>query len=175
MNLFSFSDIRRTVLGSGTFAVFAFASGLSVAAPVPARADQNAVNRNVILGSIAAVAAVLTYNNVQAKNRNQATVVLGHTGDGGTIFADGHVGYPNGDILYTGNNNGTPCNWLQGGTWCNGTPVVFYPQNYHGHDHGHHYGWYKNCHNPHNPCHGFDNDNDQGHGHGHGHGDRDDH
>jgi len=174
--MLSFFDMRKWVLGSGTLAVLAMAGGLSVT-PLPAKADTNAINRNVILGVAAAAAAVLIYNNVQAKNRNQATVVLGHTSDGGTIYADGHVGYPNGDVLYTG-NGGTPCNWLPGGTFCNGTPQIYYPQGYHGHDHGHHYGWYKNCHNPHNPCH-HDNDNDQGdeddHGHGHGHGDHDGH
>jgi hypothetical protein len=136
--------------------------------PQPARADGAASTRNIILGTAAAIAGVVIYNNIHHKQLAHDTVV-GHTANGGTIYADGRVVYPNGDVLYTG-RNGRPCSYDGYGPYCGDDPVVYYPRGYAGehHDNGRHRGWYKH--------HGrdYDDENDDGdRGHGHGHGDHD--
>lgn len=108
-------------------------------APRPALADQAAVNRNIILGAAAVAAGIIINNNIQHK-RAQANRVVGYTRDGGTVYADGRVVYPNGDTLYTGNRNGQACSYTGYGTQCGADPVAYYPRGYNGHDHGHHYG-----------------------------------
>jgi hypothetical protein len=128
-------------------AVFTLLAMLVGIAPRPARAD-SASTTAVLLGGAAAVAAILISNNVRHKQA-QANTPVGRTQDGGTIFGDGRVVYPNGDVLYTGNGNGQQCSYDGYGAPCNNQPVVYYPQGYNGNGHGnrgHHYGWNKHHH-----------------------------
>ena len=145
-------------------------------APQPARADSAAVTRNIILGVAAAAAADIIYNNVRHKRQAANNTVIGQTRNGGTVYSDGRVVYPNGDVLYTSNGNGQPCAY--NGTYnpCT-TPGVYYPQNYAGQNHGNHYGQRSVDADDRAVKHHKKHDNDDrgrgdnGNGHGHGHDD----
>ncbi|GAC1301090.1 MAG: hypothetical protein NVSMB19_08810 [Vulcanimicrobiaceae bacterium] len=146
-------------------AVFTLLTMLVGIAPRPARADK-ASTTAVLLGGAAAAAAIIISNNVRHKQA-QANTTVGRTQDGGRILGDGRVVYPNGDVLYTGNGNGQPCTYDGYGAPCNDQPTVYYPRDYNGGNHGHHYG----------DRHNHDGDDDE-HGnneHGHHHGDRGQH
>lgn len=108
------------------------ASGASTA-----RADGAASTRNIILGAAAAVAADIIYNNIHHKNVQHNTIV-GRTRDGGTVYADGRVVYPNGETLYSG-NGGSRCSFDGSYAPCGGRPVVYYPRGYSGSPHGNDY------------------------------------
>ena len=73
--------------------------------------------RNLILGGLAAIAAVVLYDNYHHK-QVAANSVVGYTRDGGTVYGDGRVVYPNGTVLYTGNRNGTRCSYSGYGVPC---------------------------------------------------------
>lgn len=153
-------------------AAFTLFAMLVTTTPRPARAD-SASTTAVLLGAAAAAAAIVISNNVRHKQA-AANQTVGRTQDGGRILGDGRVVYPNGDILYTGNGNGQPCTYDGYGYPCQDNSSVYYPREYNGHDHGHHYGWYK--HHGHHQDNDDEDDNDQGNQggrghHGHGHGD----
>ncbi|GAC1307328.1 MAG: hypothetical protein NVS2B3_18190 [Vulcanimicrobiaceae bacterium] len=147
--------------GTTILALVALFALLLTGAPRPARAD-SASTTAVLLGAAAAAAAIIISNNVRHKAA-QANTPVGRTQDGGTILGDGRVVYPNGDVLYTGNENGR-CTYDGYGNRCDDRTAVYYPDGYYGHDHGHHYGQYKH--------HGHDGEHEHGRG---GHqGDEDD-
>jgi hypothetical protein len=129
--------------------------------PLPARADGAASTRNIILAGVAIAAAIIISNNIRHKQLAHDTVV-GRTADGGIVYADGRVVYPNGDVLYTSNGDGRPCGWSNDEEPCGPSATAYYPRGYNGHDHGNHYGWYKEKHREHHGDHhdGGDDEHD---------------
>ncbi len=111
-------------------------------APRPAVADGAASTRNIILGAAAVAAGIIIYNNVQHKHLQHNTVV-GYTRDGGTVYADGHVAYPNGNVLYVGNRNGQRCGYVGGYQRCDAQPIAYYPRADDDYGRGRHRGWGK--------------------------------
>jgi hypothetical protein len=87
-----------------TLISIALAASFGLASIAPASADQAAANRNTWLGIAAAVAGIAIASNVSHKNA-QANAIEGYTGDGSTVYADGHVVLPNGQSYYPGNQN----------------------------------------------------------------------
>jgi hypothetical protein len=131
-------------------AVAMLAMVLAFVSPLRARADGAASTRNIILAAAAITAGIIIANNVHHKQVAHDTVV-GRTADGGIVYADGRIVYPNGDVLYTSNGNGRPCGWGGYGDLepCGARATAYYPRDYNGHDHGNHYGWYKEKHHGH--------------------------
>lgn len=85
------------------------AATMSVTSPQPAKADQAAVTRNILLGA-AAVAGIAIETNVAHKNK-LATTIEGYLPNGGTVYEDGHVVMPDGRSYYPGNYGQTiACN-----------------------------------------------------------------
>ncbi|HXM18433.1 MAG TPA: hypothetical protein VN934_06435 [Candidatus Tumulicola sp.] len=96
------------------------------------RADSAAVTRNLILGAAAVAAGIIIYNNYQHKVA-QANTVVGYTRDGGVIYGDGRVVYPNsGNVTtYLSNNGSQPCTFNGYGTRCAPTHLTaYFPQGY---------------------------------------------
>lgn len=116
----NFQAIARPLLA----AVLALIVALTVTRP--ALADGAASTRNIILGAAAAIAGIIIYNNIHHKQVAHNTIV-GYTRDGGTVYADGRIVYPNGDVLYTGNGNGAPCSWDGSNQYCGDNPAAYYP------------------------------------------------
>ncbi|GAC1657447.1 MAG: hypothetical protein NVS4B3_23990 [Gemmatimonadaceae bacterium] len=116
-------------------------------APAPARADKAAATRNIILGAAAIAAVIIISNNVRHKQIARDTVV-GRTTDGGLVYGDGRVVYPNGDVLYTGNGDGRRCGY--GGDdseeWCGQDAGTYYPRGYNGGRHGDDNHWHHRHH-----------------------------
>jgi hypothetical protein len=81
------------------------------------RADGAASTRNIILGGLALTAGIILYNNYEHKlalansAAQQANTVVGQTSDGGVIYGDGRVVYPNsgGIVVYLSNGGSHPC------------------------------------------------------------------
>ncbi|MGI8737900.1 MAG: hypothetical protein ACR2KS_11585 [Candidatus Eremiobacter antarcticus] len=85
------------------------AATLNVTSLQPAKADQAAVVRNILLGA-AAVAGIAIEANVAHKNK-LATTIEGYLQNGGTVYEDGHVVMPDGRSYYPGNYGQTiACN-----------------------------------------------------------------
>jgi len=111
----------------------------------PSRADQAAVTRNIILGAAAVIGGIILYNNWYHKKLTHDTVV-GYTANGGTVYADGRVVYPNGTTYYLSNNGQAPCDYDNDGdgyqqcgryaTAYNWRPAAAYSGNP-----GHHYAY----------------------------------
>lgn len=113
---------------------------LSAVRPVLAETAGQRSTRNIILGGVAAAVAVVLYNNWHHKQIAHNTVV-GYTRDGGTVYADGRIVYPNGDVLYTANRNAAPCAWDGSRPNCGSNAVAYYPRNhYYNYRHGRHKG-----------------------------------
>ena len=95
-------------------------------APTRANADTagQRSTRTLILTGLAAVAAVILYNNYHHK-QVAANTVVGYTRDGGVVYADGRIVYPDGTVLYTGNANGQRCSYMGYGAQC-GQPTYAY-------------------------------------------------
>jgi hypothetical protein len=126
----------------------------------PAAADGAASTRNILLGAAAVAAAIALSNSGHTHVRFDA--VVGNTDDGGVIYGDGRVRYPNGDVLYVSNGDGRPCGWAYGLPRCY-RPVVYYPRYYHGHRHDRD-DWHHDRYHDHDDHH-----------HDHDHHDHDDH
>lgn len=107
----------------------------------PSRADQAAVNRNVILGAAAIVAGIILYNNWYHKKLAHDTIV-GYTPNGGVVYADGRVVYPNGTSYYMSNNGQVPCDYDNDGDGYQQCGPYATAYTWH-HDNGLHRGWYK--------------------------------
>jgi len=84
----------------------------------PSRADTagQVSTRNILLGALAATGIIL-YDNWQHK-RAYANSVVGYTRDGGTVYGDGRIVYPNGTTIYTSNNGSTICTFDGYGQQC---------------------------------------------------------
>ena len=77
------------------------AASISVGAfmPRPASADTT----STILTAAAAIGAVVLYSNYQHKQA-AANTIVGYTGNGGTVYADGRVVMANGQTYYPNSN-----------------------------------------------------------------------
>ena len=144
---------------------------LLAAGASPAAADTagQVSTRNIILGGLALAAGIILYTNYEHKVA-QANTVVGHTADGGVIYGDGRVVYPNsgGTVVYLSNNGSARCAF--NGYWTRCQPAhlyAYFP-----------YGYVPPCWPP-GHCkqywkeHHGDQDEDHGHGNGHGNGDGD--
>jgi hypothetical protein len=106
---------------------------------IQARADSAATTRNLILGAAAVVAGIILYNNYEHKlaqantAAQQANTIVGYTQDGGVIYGDGRVVYPNsgGVVTYLSNNGTQPCAFNGYYTRCAPTHLVaYFPHGY---------------------------------------------
>ncbi|MBC5806039.1 MAG: hypothetical protein DLM53_09650 [Candidatus Eremiobacter antarcticus] len=118
---------------------------LSSVAPGLAETAGQRSTRNIILGGVAAVAAIVLYNNYHHKQVAHDTIV-GRTRDGGIVYGDGRVVYPNGQVVYTSNDGRSLCTYDGYGQQCRPTARP-YAWRYAGertwHDNGLHKGWHK--------------------------------
>jgi hypothetical protein len=103
------------------------------------RADAAATTRNIILGAAAVAVGIILYNNYQHKlalantAAQQANTVVGYTNDGGVVYGDGRVVYPNsgGVVTYLSNNGSQPCAFNGYATQCAPTHLVaYFPHGY---------------------------------------------
>jgi hypothetical protein len=118
--------------------------------------------QTIILGAVAATAAIILYNSYHHAQVAQNTVV-GHTSDGGTVYIDGRIAFPGGIVVYLSNDGRHPCNYWGDDDRCGPHARGFewrHPDEDQWHGEGLHKGWNKGNGNPHN-------DNDDGEGHGH--------
>jgi hypothetical protein len=166
--------MKRTLITM--LAVLVATATLGLSHVQPARADQAAVTRNIILGAAALAAGVIISQNVAHKHA-LANAIAGYTPDGATVYQDGRVVYPNGNFYYPGNNGqslacqGNSCQVIGNGALASGYGG-YYQWNGNGwarraayrHDNGKHNGSYK--HKDHGQGHDRGN-----HGEGHGRGD----
>jgi hypothetical protein len=91
------SSLARSVLAALLIASFGMTSAQ------PARADQAAFSRNIIIGAALAAVGIIIGSNVAHKAQLASTVV-GYTQDGATVYADGRVVYGNGYSFYPGDH-----------------------------------------------------------------------
>jgi hypothetical protein len=103
------------------------------------RADGAASTRNIILGGLAVAAGIILYNNYQHKlalansAAQQANTVVGYTADGGVIYGDGRVVYPNSGrvVTYLSNNGSHACAFNGYGPRCAPTHLnAYFPHGY---------------------------------------------
>jgi len=83
-------------------ATAAIAGTLGLGMAAPAKADGAASTRNIILGAAAIFAGFAIESNV-AHKQQLANAVEGYTPNGSTVYADGHVVLPDGQVYYPGN------------------------------------------------------------------------
>jgi hypothetical protein len=133
----------------------ALVASLAMSAIRPAMAETagQASTRNIILGSVAAIAGIILYNNYQHK-KAAANAIVGRTADGGVVYGNGQVVYPNGRVYYPSNDGRTACAYDGEGPYCDRNAKL-----YHGHR-GHAYG--KNKHHNDDQGQGDDGSGDQG-------------
>jgi hypothetical protein len=108
--------------------IFSLVAGLAT----PVRADGAASTRNIILGGLALAAGIILYNNYQHKVA-QANTVVGYTNDGGVIYGDGRIVYPNSGntVVYLSNNGAQPCTFNGYGQRCTQTHLYgYFPHGY---------------------------------------------
>ncbi|TAM58005.1 hypothetical protein EPN52_11860 [bacterium] len=145
--------VRRYPALTRGAAAIALAIALLLGAIAPSQAETTGARstRNIILGAVAATTAIVLYNNYHHKQLAHNTVV-GYTRNGGTVYADGRVVYPNGQTYYLSNNGQNLCNYYgdnDGDEQCGPSAQAY---TWH-HDNGLHRGWYK-----HHGRHGGDRD-----------------
>lgn len=130
---------RYPALARGALAV-ALAIALLLGALTPSLAETagQRSTRNIILGAVALTTAIILYNNYHHKQVAHDTIV-GYTRNGGTVYADGRVVYPNGQTYYLSNNGRNPCDYDGDGEQCGQYARAY---TWH-HDNGLHRGWYK--------------------------------
>lgn len=140
---------RYPTLAKGTLAIaLALVLLLGMLTPSLAETAGQRSTRNIILGAAAATAAIILYNNYHHKQVAHDTVV-GYTRNGGTVYGDGRVVYPNGQTYYLSNNGQSPCDYDGDGEACGRYARAY---TWH-HDNGLHRGQYK-----HHGRHGGDRD-----------------
>ncbi|MBV8082658.1 MAG: hypothetical protein JOY86_06705 [Candidatus Eremiobacteraeota bacterium] len=154
---------------------FALLAGVSVRSSAETAGQIS--TRNIILGAVAVAAGIIIYNNYVHRVA-QSNTVVGYTADGGVVYGDGRVVYPNNGnvVAYLSNNGSTHCAFNGYGTRCAPARLyAYFPQGYEPPcwPPGHCKQYWKQ-HKGENEQ-GDENDqghdNDQGHGHGnHGHG-----
>jgi hypothetical protein len=149
------STTRRFSIPAMLIAIALVASiGLSDVSPAAAETPGQASTRNIVLGAVAALTAIVLYNNYEHK-KAAANSVVGRTANGGIVHGDGRVTYPNGAVYYPSNDGRTACAYDGNGPRCNQNARL-----YSGHPRGHAYGWDKH----HHPNQGdTDNDGDNDH------------
>jgi len=152
-----------------TLVVFALLLAMLASVALPSAADTagQVSTRNIILGGLALAAGIIIYNNYEHKVA-QANTVVGHTPDGGIVYGDGRVVYPNSGnmVVYLSNSGHTVCNFTGWGERCVTTRLyAYFP-----------YGYAPPCWPP-GHCKqywkghpGDDEGENEGNGHGHGHG-----
>jgi len=116
-----------------TFLVWAFVLSMPIWMMSPSHADSAATTRNIILGAVAVTAGIILYNNYEHKVA-QANTVVGYTSDGGVVYGDGRVVYPNsgGVVTYLSNNGSRPCTFNGYGPRCATTHLyAYFPHAYH--------------------------------------------
>ena len=100
--------------------------------PAPADTAGQVSTRNIILGAAALTAGIIIYNNYQHRVA-QANTIVGRTQDGGIVYGDGRIVYPNsgGIVVYTSNNGTVPCTFNGYGVPCRPTHLYgYFPRGY---------------------------------------------
>jgi len=124
---------------SKAFILLALVLSMFAGMIAPTRADTAATTRNIILGAVAVAAGIILYNNYEHKlaaagtAAEQANTVVGYTADGGVIYGDGRVVYPNsgGIVTYLSNNGSQACAFNGAGPWCAPTHLyAYFPHGY---------------------------------------------
>jgi len=135
--MFVQSTARRFSISALLIAIALVASlAMSAIRPAMAETAGQASTRNIILGGVAAITAIVLYNNYEHK-KAAANQIVGRTADGGIVYGNGQVVYPNGRVYYPSNDGRTACSYDGQGPYCNQNARL-----YHGHR-GHAYGRYK--------------------------------
>jgi hypothetical protein len=100
---------------------------LFVGTITPATADTagQVSTRNIALGAVALAAGIILYNNYQHKAQ-YANSVVGYTRDGGVVYGDGRIVYPNNITAYATNNGTQPCSFVGAGLPCRQTHLSGY-------------------------------------------------
>jgi hypothetical protein len=133
--MFVHSTARRFSIPALLIAIALVASfAMSAIRPAMAETAGQASTRNIILGSVAALTAIVLYNNYEHK-KAAANAIVGRTADGGIVYGSGQVVYPNGRVYYPSNDGRTACAYDGEGPYCNRNARL-----YHGHRRGHAYG-----------------------------------
>ena len=85
------STTRRLSIPAILIAIALVASiGLSIVSPAAAETPGQASTRNIVLGAVAALTAIILYNNYEHK-KAAANSVVGRTANGGIVYGDGRV------------------------------------------------------------------------------------
>jgi hypothetical protein len=91
--------------------------------PVTAATAGQQSTRNIALGALALAAGIILYNNYEHKVE-YANSVVGYTRDGGVVYGDGRIVYPNNITAYATNNGTQLCSFNGVGVPCR--PVHLY-------------------------------------------------
>lgn len=81
--------------------------------------------RNIVLGALALAVGIVLYNNYEHKVA-QANSVVGYTQDGGVIYGDGRIVYPNDITAYATNDGSRVCTFDGAGVPCRRTRIYGY-------------------------------------------------
>ena len=81
--------------------------------------------RNIALGALALAVGIILYNNYQHKVV-QANTVVGYTRDGGVVYGDGRIVYPNNITVYASNDGARACTFDRFGVPCRSTHLSGY-------------------------------------------------
>lgn len=147
-----FERFSKLAVATGTAA--AVSAGALTASPKPAVA-QSQGTINTILGAAAVIGGIILYNNYQHK-KQAANAVVGYTANGGTVYGDGRIVMPNGQVFYP--NAGGQYPWGQYAYYNPNANPSGYQYDYqrsgrwdrtHRHDNGLHKGWERGRGNPH--------------------------
>lgn len=92
---------------------------------VPARAQTagQQSTQTIVLGALAVAAGIILYNNYQHKVA-AANSVVGYTRDGGVVYGDGRIVYPNNITAYATNNGTQACTFNGAGVPCRSTNLA---------------------------------------------------
>jgi len=93
--------------------------------PVAADTAGQQSTRNIALGALALAAGIILYNNYQHKVQ-YANSVVGYTRDGGVVYGDGRIVYPNNITAYSTNNGTQTCSFVGAGPRCRQTHLAGY-------------------------------------------------
>jgi hypothetical protein len=81
--------------------------------------------RNIALGALALAVGIVLYNNYEHKVAT-ANSVVGYTRDGGVLYGDGRIVYPNNITAYATNNGTQVCTFNGAGVPCRSTHLSGY-------------------------------------------------
>lgn len=104
--------------------------------------------RNIILGAVAVTAAVVLYNEY----RHAPGTIVGRAEDGGRVYIDGRVIFPDGSVIYLSNDGRRPCDFYGDEDRCSPRARGFvwrYDGEREWHGEGLHRGWEHGHGNPH--------------------------